>query len=109
MIRVRVVKDELRHLMMARNRLAWYMHSEPSYMPEVAVPPPPDVTDMEDLVEDQLSFVEGPILPEPIDNDFACCKCFEVEGCMLYRKVDNYLISSLCPSHPANFMFMLGG
>jgi len=86
LIRVRVVKDELRHLMMARNRLAWYMHSEPSYMPEVAVPPPPDVTDMEDLVEDKLSFVEGPILPEPIDNDFACCKCFEVEGCMLYRK-----------------------
>lgn len=103
------MKDELRHLMMARNRLAWYMHSEPSYMPEVAVPPPPDVTDMEDLVGEQLSFVEGPILPEPIDNDRACCKCFEVEGCMLYRKVDNHLISSLCPSHPANYMFMLGG
>ncbi|KNZ63142.1 hypothetical protein VP01_11822g1, partial [Puccinia sorghi] len=72
LIRVRVVKDELRHLMMARNRLAWFMHSEPSYMPEVAVPPPPDVTDMEDLVGEQLSFVEGPILPEPIDNDRAC-------------------------------------
>ncbi|EFP83834.1 uncharacterized protein PGTG_09547 [Puccinia graminis f. sp. tritici CRL 75-36-700-3] len=85
LIRVRVVKDELRHLVMARNRLARFMHSEPSYSPEIALPDPTDLEDLEDLTVCDLP-PDNPILPEPIDNDRACCRCFEVEGCMLYRK-----------------------
>ncbi|KAI9619356.1 hypothetical protein KEM48_006268 [Puccinia striiformis f. sp. tritici PST-130] len=85
LIRVRVVKDELRHLIMARNRLARFMHSEPAYSPEAALLPGANLTDLEDLAACDAP-AEGPILPEPIDNDRACCKCFEVEGCMLYRK-----------------------
>ncbi|KAI9606715.1 hypothetical protein H4Q26_006252 [Puccinia striiformis f. sp. tritici PST-130] len=85
LIRVRVVKDELRHLIMARNRLARFMHSEPAYSPEAALLPGANLTDLEDLAACDAPD-EGPILPEPIDNDRACCKCFEVEGCMLYRK-----------------------
>ncbi|WAQ90948.1 hypothetical protein PtA15_13A348 [Puccinia triticina] len=85
LIRVRVVKDELRHLVMARNRLARYMHSEPSYSPEAALPEPTDLEDLGDLTVREVPPGDH-ILPEPIDNDRACCRCFEVEGCMLYRK-----------------------
>jgi DNA replication ATP-dependent helicase Dna2 len=91
LIRVRVVKDELRHLVMARNRLARFMHSEPSYSPEIALPEPTDLEDLEDLTVCDLP-PDNPILPEPIDNDRACCRCFEVEGCMLYRKVSLFLL-----------------
>jgi DNA replication ATP-dependent helicase Dna2 len=88
LIRVRAVKDELRHLMMARNRLARYMHSEPSYSPEASLLKPTDIPDLEDLTAEHVHAPEHPILPEPIDSERGCCKCFEVEGCMLYRKVD---------------------
>ncbi|PLW11381.1 hypothetical protein PCANC_21857 [Puccinia coronata f. sp. avenae] len=86
LIRVRAVKDELRHLMMARNRLARYMHSEPSYSPEASLLKPTDIPDLEDLTAEHVHAPEHPILPEPIDSERGCCKCFEVEGCMLYRK-----------------------
>ncbi|KAI8458085.1 DNA replication factor Dna2-domain-containing protein [Phakopsora pachyrhizi] len=81
LIRVRAVKEELRQLMIVRNRLVIFL----SRGPDKISSNPDDVCASPD-VEDLSVSVPRTVLPEPIDEESCCKRCFVVDGCMLYRK-----------------------
>lgn len=76
-VRVPVVRNELRALIMARNDLAGYMRRR------------------HQLGEESVNDIEESVLPPSIDDERVCKKCFVVDTCMLYRRVSFFRLSAI--------------
>ena len=71
--KVSASRNEIHALIVARNDIAYYMAKKAE-----------DLTKMAELGK----FVPtSEYLPQTIDNDFVCGKCYGLNACMLYRKV----------------------
>src|SRR5258708_726486 len=77
-LRVSAARNEVRGLMVARNEMASYMVRRSNH-----VKPKRQEVSIESLGTE----VAKPFLPETINDDWTCSKCYAVDSCMLYRKV----------------------
>ncbi|PRQ72091.1 AAA domain-domain containing protein, partial [Rhodotorula toruloides] len=83
--RVQAARNEIRGLILARNRFATFLHRRMTLTPsededdalwgDVDVP-----------VSSQVEGAELALLPPPIDDERSCKKCYVGDACMLYRK-----------------------
>lgn len=94
-------RNELRGLILARNEFATYLHrrmimSAESFrfsQRDKAMENDPD-HDMFDLVSSPPSQTKPEaLLPEPIDEERSCSRCYVGDACMLFRKVSLVLLS----------------
>lgn len=83
LIRVAPSRHELRGLMIARNNTAGYMVRRRAVKPS----PCNYEEDAEAAAVEPSPIEDVNFLPPTIDEEFACKKCYAVDGCMLYRKV----------------------
>ncbi|BGP02897.1 putative DNA replication helicase Dna2 [Rhodotorula toruloides ATCC 204091] len=114
--RVQAARNEIRGLILARNRFATFLHRRMTLTPSGFVPPtqvsqasqpPPgsprnvkdepstgNAEDEDDAlwgdvdvpVSSQVEGAELALLPPPIDDERSCKKCYVGDACMLYRK-----------------------
>ncbi|BGP10813.1 DNA replication ATP-dependent helicase/nuclease DNA2 [Rhodotorula toruloides] len=114
--RVQAARNEIRGLILARNRFATFLHRRMTLTPSGFVPPTqpsqasqplpgshrpvqdePSVGKAEDEddalwgdvdvpVSSQVEGAELALLPPPIDDERSCKKCYVGDACMLYRK-----------------------
>lgn len=94
-IRVAQAQKELRGLIHSRNELARYasMRSDLSLARSKAARQDSDESGEfgEDTMiapHDSTPDMEDALLPGPIDEERTCKRCYAVDACMLYRKVD---------------------
>lgn len=80
-VRVPVVRNELRGLILARNELAGYMMQRHRQS--------------ESRGGSGQQKGDEPFLPPTIDDERECKRCFVLDTCMLYRKASPYTISSV--------------
>ncbi|CDR35720.1 RHTO0S01e05644g1_1 [Rhodotorula toruloides] len=111
--RVQAARNEIRGLILARNRFATFLHRRMTLTPSGFVPPTqasqshpgsprpvkdePSIGKEEDEddalwgdadfpVSSQVEGAELALLPPPIDDERSCKKCYVGDACMLYRK-----------------------
>lgn len=77
-VKVPVVRNELKGLIMVRNDMAGYMKRRSGQARS----------------ESEKDIEDEPFLPPTIDDERVCKRCYALDTCMLYRKV------SLLGSHP---------
>ncbi|KAL7342171.1 AAA domain-containing protein [Rhodotorula toruloides] len=83
--RVQAARNEIRGLILARNRFATFLHRRMTLTPS---------EDEDDAlwgdadfpVSSQVEGAELALLPPPIDDERSCKKCYVGDACMLYRK-----------------------
>ncbi|KAG0149650.1 hypothetical protein CROQUDRAFT_39662 [Cronartium quercuum f. sp. fusiforme G11] len=87
--RVQAVKAEVRHLIIARNQLASYIHKRAIKHQEAELSQASiGVHESSNSAagDSPVPDIERTLLPEPIDNPQTCSRCYAVETCMLFRK-----------------------
>ncbi|BGP34795.1 DNA replication endonuclease-helicase Dna2 [Rhodotorula toruloides] len=114
--RVQAARNEIRGLILARNRFATFLHRRMTLTPSDFVPPTqasqasqpspdslrtpkdePDAKkeekedealwgDVDIPVSSQVEGAELALLPPPIDDERSCKKCYVGDACLLYRK-----------------------
>ncbi|KZO94575.1 Dna2-domain-containing protein [Calocera viscosa TUFC12733] len=99
-IQVDARRNELRALIMARNELAeWVMRRRRGLdvLSGRKGKGPKEHAHRErdgEATETELGDVEeAPFLPPPIDDSWACTKCYALDGCMLYRRTHDAPLS----------------
>jgi DNA replication ATP-dependent helicase Dna2 len=78
-VRVPATRNEIRSLMVARNKMASYMMRRTESLGNCSSSE--QTEDIEDVVK--------PFLPPTIDDEWICGKCYALDTCMLYRKVSS--------------------
>lgn len=83
-IRVPVLRNELRGLLILRNEIA----AHTIYREEVEADPPQQHTS-DSRRATAMKASKRMQLPPSIDDQWACSKCYKIDACMLYRNVQN--------------------
>lgn len=91
LIRVAPARNEIRGLLIARNDFATYLHRR-AHLSESAMHLPTQVDTttqaVEVAVEGEAEQEEGSrLLPEGIDDERSCKRCYVLDACAIYRRV----------------------
>jgi len=85
-IRIPIFRNELRGLLIQRNEIA--AHTVCREAVEVS---PATYNSPDGGPETMPAFPKRIQLPPSIDDEWACSRCYNVDACMLYRKVQSNL------------------